>query len=517
MKCSEAKAFLSQVDDRENQIVPITPVDLDYLISGGFLLRTSEEDHSKEADEVARLSQLIAEVNSEKAEAEQSAAALRQDEQREHSFTFHFEGREEKTVVGERIRDETAAVSREEDALVAMEANVNSLIQEKSRIDRMVQYDGGYVSLTGLGSVTLNDLSVRNYRVADQEFSDFLLEMKAVDDELKSIADRTAAYVSLLRSKIPKTGDPEDTEARSLLWSTAIGLAKLQGDTNLIGERFLQAFGALKDLGSSTPNKLMAAEVMTTVGNIDVNGLEANLKELDHQLRKADVPKEISAGVAATMMAGKRFDGSYPTDNFFEFKKLTPSYEAASILAVMNIPYDGLSAKFELFRSRFKAWGYMTSEDTEIASAFLAIGELGVDEVDEKLKYVIEQLKNYLEYPLVAAAILASIPVFEAHEVLDLMERAVTYLSGHAGGLERSELVALAVRMIHGVRNELVKKIDPTARITQTPVQFTYSPHPGLFIWYQPVIIAHSYYHATFSGMGGFHPAHSHGVGGFAG
>ena len=38
-----------------------------------------------------------------------------------------------------------------------------------------------------------------------------------------------------------------------------------------------------------------------------------------------------------------------------------------------------------------------------------------------------------------AAAILASIPAFEAHEVLDLMEKAVTLLSGYAKGLERSE------------------------------------------------------------------------------
>ena len=97
------------------------------------------------------------------------------------------------------------------------------------------------------------------------------------------------------------------------------------------------------------------------------------------------------------------------------------------------------------------------------------------------------------------------------------MVKAVTLLSGYASGLERSELVALAVRMIHGVRNEIVKNIDPTATIAQTPVQFIYPMNPGLFIWYRPVIIAHAYYHATFSGMGGFHPAHSHGVGGFAG
>src|SRR5438094_9080505 len=187
----------------------------------------------------------------------------------------------------------------------------------------------------------------------------------------------------------------------------------------------------------------------------------------------------------------------------------------------MNVPIDGLSPKFQEFRSLFTSWGYMTSEDTEIASAFLGIGELNPDEVKEKLKYIIEQLQNYLQYPIVAAAILASIPVFEAHEVLDLMEKAVTLLRGYSAtyvtGLERSELVAMAVRMIHGVRNEIVKEIDPTAKITGTPVQFTYEPHPIFFVRYYPVIIAHSSYHATFSGMGGFHPAHSHGVGGFAG
>jgi len=253
------------------------------------------------------------------------------------------------------------------------------------------------------------------------------------------------------------------------------------------------------------------------MGTQDVQSLRPVLRNLDQQLRHQGVPKEQSAGAAATIMAGRRFDGTYPVDRFAQFKHLTKSSEAASILAIMNVPIDGLSSKFQQFKSLFTSWGYMTSEDTEISSAFLGIGELNADEVEEKLKYIIEQLQNYLQYPIVAAAILASIPVFEAHEVLDLMEKAVTLLNGYATGLERSELVALAVRMVHGVRNEIVKEIDPTAKITETPVQFTYGPHPGLFVRYYPVIIAHSSYHATFSGMGGFHPAHSHGVGGFAG
>jgi hypothetical protein len=529
MKCSEVTAFLSQVSDREEPITPIPSADLDFLSVGGYVLKTSKEDYDKEVIEVTRLSQLIAQVNTEKAEEEQSDLALRQDERKEHSFLFHFEGKEEKEELRERIQNESAVVSKEESELAGMEASVNQLIQEKSVTDRMVVYDGGYLSLTGPGVVVFNDLNVRNYRVADLEFRDFLTEIRATYTELRSIADKAASYVTLLKPEVPDLEDMDYSEyggddqehpvvkAPSLLWSTAIGLAKLQGDTNQIGERFIQALNALKHFNCTTPNKLMAAEIMTATSSQDVQSLEFTLKDLDKQLRDQGVPKELSAGVAATIMAGRRFDGTYPVDRFSQFNRLTLSNEAASILAVANVPYDGLSSKFVGFRSLFTSWGYMKSEDTEIASAFLAIGELNVDELDEKLKYVVEQLRNYLEYPLVAAAILASIPVFESHEVLDLMEKAVTLLSGYETRLERSELVALAVRMIHGVRNELVKEIDPTAKTTETPVQFTYGAYSGFLIWYYPVIVAHSYYHSTFSGMGGFHPAHSHGVGGFAG
>jgi hypothetical protein len=529
MKCSAVRTFLSQISDREEPITPIPSADLDYLSVNGYVLKTDKENYDKGVDDVARLSQMVTQVNAEKAEKEQADLALRQDERKEHSFLFHFEGKEEKDELLGRIQNESAVVSKEESELALVEANVNQLIQEKSVIDRMVVYDGGYLSLTGLGAVVSNDLNARNYRVADQEFPDFLTEIKATYTELRSIADKATSYVILLKPEVPSLEDAEysengdDDQGRpvaktpSLLWNTAIGLAKLQGDTNQIGERFIQALNALQNLNSTTTNRVMAAEIMTAASSQDVQSLESVLRNLDKQLRNQDVPKELSAGVAATIMAGRRFDGTYPVDRFIQFSHLTPSSEAASILAVMNVAYDGLSSKFTGFRSLFISWGYMTSEDTEIASAFLAIGELNADEVGGKLRYIVEQLKNFLEYPLVAAAILASIPVFESHEVLDLMEKAVTLLSGYATGLERSELVALAVRMIHGVRNELVKEIDPTAKITETPVQFTYGSHPDFFIRYFPLIIAHSYYHSTFSGMGGFHPAHSHGVGGFAG
>jgi hypothetical protein len=528
MKCSEVRTFLSQINDREEPITPVPSADLEYLSANGYVLKTSKEDYQKGADDVARISQLITQINAEKSEELQARAALQRDEDREHSFLFHLEGKEAKDELGEGIQKETAVISQEESDIIQMEANVNELIQKKSTIDRMVAYDGGFVSLTGLGALVLNDLNVRNYRVADQEFPDFLAEIKATYAELRSIADKATAYATLLKSWAPLTEELELSEqgndagqlareSQSSLWTTAIGLAKLQGDHTQIGQRFIQAFNSLWDLNSTTPNRLMAAEIMTAISSQDIQSLKSTLRDLDQKLRREAVPKELAAGAAATIMAGRRFDGTYPVDGFAQFAHLTKSSEAASILAVMNVPYDGLSSKFQQFKSLFSSWGYMTSEDTEIASAFLGIGELDANEVEEKLKYIVAQLQNYLEYPIVAAAILASIPVFEAHEVLDLMEKAVTLLTGYAAGLERSELVALAVRMIHGVRNEIVKEIDPTAKITATPVQFTYGSHPGMFIHYYPIIVAHSSYNSTFSGMGGFHPAHSHGVGGFAG
>ena len=529
MKCSEVRAFLSRIDFREQfgQATPIPSGDIDYLSANGYILRTTKEDYDRGGEDVARLSQVTVQRDAERAEEGQAAATLQKDERKEHSFLFHFEGKEAKEELGQRIQKETAVVSKEQSELSAIEARVNELIEKKSTIDRMTSYGDGYLSLTGLGSITLNDLNVRDYRVADQEFPDFVTETKSTYAELRSIAENATYYVTLLKPRVPNEEVEEHPDigandlghptvrASSLLWGTAIGLAKLQGDLNQIGERFTEVFDNLQSFDSTPPNKLMAAEIMTA-SNQNIQSLESVLKTIDHQLRDQGVPKQLSAGVAATIMAGRRFDGTYPTDRFIQFGKLTSSHEARAILAVMNIPYEDLGLRFNQFRSMFTSWGYINSDDTEIGAAFLAIGELRADEVEGKLQYIVEQLRNYLEYPLVAASILASIPVFESHEVLDLMEKAVTLLPSYAAGLERSELVALAVRMIHGVRNEIVKEIDPTAKMTETPVQFRYAPHPS-FGWYYPSIVAHSSYHATFSGMGGFHPAHSHGVGGFAG
>jgi hypothetical protein len=248
-----------------------------------------------------------------------------------------------------------------------------------------------------------------------------------------------------------------------------------------------------------------------------LQNLSGTLGNIDKEVRHDKVPKELSVGVAAIILFGRRFDGTFPTDRFAQFSKITSSPESAAILAVVNVPSDQLTAKFQSFRSMFGSWGYELSEDTELASAYLSISDLGPGEVNTKLTIIIDALKNYLEYPLVASAILASIPTLEANETLDLMQKAYSLLGTQATDMFPPELLSLSVRMIHGIKNELVKELDPTAKLTNTPMQFTFIPSNIFFIYYAPLIVAHSYYYSTFSGIGGFHPAHVHGVGGFMG
>ncbi len=515
MKCNDVRAFFSQIADKSVS-TQFPQLDVNYLSSNGYVSVMPKDEYDRAAAEVATLTQLNQDLYQERMEETGAAAAWREDERKTHSILFHLEGREKREAQLEHVEQERNIALKEQADVVQKESQIAELIQKKSRIDRMVQYDGSYVSLTGLGVVTLNDLNVRNYRVSDTEFSDFIEETRETSGELKSIAEKGSYHVSNLKAGFPN----EDV---SHLWSVSIGLAKLQGDPNQIGNRFLFALGVLQHLTSTFDNKMAAAEVMTSVradpsqSPTDNSDLQASksLENLDHELRHRDkVPQQLSASVAAVMMFGRRFDGTYPTDKFAEFSRMTKSFESAAILSIINSPLDQLATKFQGFRTIFNAWGYQTSEDTELASAYLAISDLGPDDVRTKLTIILSALKNYLEYPLVAAAILTSIPALEANETLDLMEKTFSLLASYAVGLERSELISLSVRMIHGIKNALVRQLDPTAKIMNTPVQFTHAPSLIFFPYRAPLIIAHSSYFSTYSGIGGYHPAHVHGYGG---
>ncbi len=358
-----------------------------------------------------------------------------------------------------KVESEKVLVSKMEADVIGRENAINELIKKKSKLDRMVPYDGKYLSLTGIGVMMLNDLIVRNYRVSDEEFSDFIDEIQGTFGELRSIAEISSYHVSNLKVSFPEMDS-------SQLWSVSIGLAKLQGDPNQIGQRFLFALDLLKHFDCTLENKMMAGEIMAssradpsqTATNSDLQNLSETLTSIDHQLRHdAHVPNPLSAGVAATILFGRRYDGTFPTDRFVEFSKMTSSYESAAILSIFNVPTDQLASRFQSFRLLFNSWGFEVSEDTELASAYLAISDLGPEDVRSKLTIIENGLRNYLEYPLVASAILASISTLEANETLDLMEKASFLLGSYVKDLERSEVVSLAVRMIHGIKNELVK------------------------------------------------------------
>jgi len=518
MECSDVRTFLSQIAAKSVS-TQIQQADMDYLSTNGYISVMQKEEYDRALAEVSNLTKMTEEWQDKKMEEESAEATLGEEEGKTHSILFHFEGREKKEAELESVESARNVVSKEEADIAEIDSKIKELVQKKSMIDRMVQYDGKYLSLTGLGVITLNDLNVRNYRVSETEFSDFIQERLATYTELRSIADKGSFYVSALKIDFP------DSDL-SQLWGVSIGLGKLQGDPNQINQRFLLSLGIVQHFKSNLENKMMAAEIMTAskvnpsqvATNSDLQNLAESLVSLEKKVRHdAHVPKELSVGVAATILFARRYDGTFPIDKLVEFSKTTHSCESAAILSVLDVPSDQISNKFTQFQSLFGYWGYEESEDTDLASAYLAISDLTRDEVKDKMIIILDALKNYLEYPLVATAILTSIPTLEANETLDLMEKASTMLGTFAPSLERSELISLSVRMIHGVKNELVKELDPTAKLTNTPMQFTYIPSNIFFIYYAPLIVAHSYYYSTFSSMGGFHPAHVHGVGGFMG
>ncbi len=496
---------------------------MNYLSSNGFVTVIQKADYDQAQADVATLAQMNQNIQNEMMAERAAQDALNQDTAKTHSIMFHFKGDQEKEAERQKVQQDMQELVKDRTEIMATDSRIKELILKRSTMDRIVPYDGQYVSLTGPGVVALSDLNVRNYRAMDNDFPDFIAEMKDTTRELNSIANQASSYeYGLKKSIFQKVPEADFTQ----LWNVAIGLAKLQGDPNQIAQRFLLALDVVHHFKSTSDNKIMAAEIITalrpvsnpsfgTDNNSDLQNLSNSLKGLDNQLRHhAHVPKQLSAGVAATIMYGRKFDGTFPTDKFMQFSQMTKSFESAAILSVLNVPTDQLAARFQSYRNMFTQWGFRQSEDTELASAYLSLSGLNPDELRAKLSIIVEGMRSYLEYPLVAAAILTSIPTLEANELLDLTERAYSLLAGIAPGLARSELLSLSVGMIHGVKNELVKQLDPTAKLANTPIQFSHAPIAPFFLWYAPLIIVHGSYYSTFSGIGGVHPAHVHGYGG---
>src|SRR5467141_4420190 len=356
MRCSDARTFFSQIAGKSVS-TQISPADLNYLSTSGYVTVMQKGDYDQAQADVATLAQMNQNLQNEMMADRVARDALGQDEKKTHSILFHLKSGEERQAELQKVQQDSRELLKDEAEITATDSRIKQLILQKSTIDRMVAYYDQYVSLTGLGVIALGDLNIRNYRVMDNEFPNFIAEMKNTMAELRTIADQASSYESGLKKNVfQKVPQADFTQ----LWNVAVGLAKLQGDPNQIAQRFLLALDVLHHFDSTSDNKIMAAEIMTSLrpmnvstgDNSDLQNLSQSLKGLDNQLRHhAHVPKQLAAGVAATIMYGRKFDGSFPTDRFIQFSEMTKSFESAAILSVLNVPADQLAARFQSYRN----------------------------------------------------------------------------------------------------------------------------------------------------------------------
>ncbi len=509
MKCSDVHYFFTQIAGNAVNVT-VSSTDLDSLRTGGYIQLMSKEEYAQLSGEVAQIEQLNSTIASERGQEQAVKAAADSDIRRTHSIVFHLEGKQKKDAELAKTEQDEGSLKQLDSDMTAKESKLAELIRKKSTLDKLTPYDGQYVSLTGAGTAMLSDLGIRLYRAGDADFSSYVQQMSQTMSELDGIASRSLDHFRYLSASI---GEADEAH----LWSTSLGLAKIQGDASSLDSRFVSAYNGIEKMARNVENRLTAAEVLTS-SDVDLNAALPVLFELDHEVRhRASVPRDSSAGISSILFFGRRHDGTFPLDVFIDFSHMTSSYESAALMSIVNSPADDIRKKFLSMKSLFNSWGFQVSEDTELSSAYLAVSDLPPEGFQTKLTIITEGLKHYLEYPLVAAAILASIPVMEANETLDLLAKAYSVIGSKAPGLEQSELIGLSVRMIHGIRNELVRDLDSTARIADTPVQFTYAPYRGFMPMYVPLMIAHASYYSTFSGIGGAHPGHIHAAGGFQG
>jgi len=241
----------------------ISQADLDYLSTSGYVSVMPKADYDQAQAEVSTLTQMNQNLQNEIVAERQAEMALQQGEKKTHSILFHFEGGDKKQAELQNVQDEKLTVLKDQIEITQTDSRIKDLILKKSTIDRMVQYDGEYVSLTGYGVAALSDLNIRNYRVADNEFSDFIEETKQTFGELHTIAGSASMYETALKNMVFAVLPKADF---TQLWNVSIGLAKIQGDPNRISQRFLQALNILQHFKSTSDNKIMAAEILTSLG-----------------------------------------------------------------------------------------------------------------------------------------------------------------------------------------------------------------------------------------------------------
>jgi len=499
--CRDVSAFLTAVRNRA-ATMSLTPADIATLQQLQLISYLSADQYKQIQDQSQALPQDSAQLNARMSDRNRLSSNVQAETRKTHSILFHLEGRDKQAATLQHEAQDHAALQAADRELAAEQQAFDTLVAQRSLLDTLTPCDGSWVALTALGARELRDLGFRLYRAADLDFTAYWAERQHIDQELNGVADHGAQYVAGLSGPLPAVD-------RSQLWAVAIGLAKLLPDVAQGEGTFMSAYNQIGGLAHNVENRLMSAEILSCLPRGVPESLPA-LSQLEKDVRKVGVPKESSLGVASILLLGQRADGTFATSSFVECLRLTASYESASLLAIVNRP--DVTSKFTALRSLFASWGFQESEDVELAAAYLAVSELPVDGISTKLAILSKGLAVYLEFPLVAAAIMASIPVLEANESLNLLEEAYEIVGRRAMPADQSELICLAVRMVHGVRTETVSNLDATAPPTPTAAGYAYMGGPRFF--FVPLIVVHGGYYSTYSGIGGAHPGHVHGGGG---
>lgn len=502
--CKDVSAFLGQVSSKA-VTTTLAPSDAQHLSDLGIVQFLTTDQYKALSAEVQTLGAVQASLAQEMAERARLTGELALDQRRTHSVLFHLHGQDKQTAELQAESQDRGSFQALEADLAQKEKAFNELVGKRSLFDSLTAYGDQYVGLTSVGMLELRDLAVRLYRVSDIDFDTYWNQSQQVTHELNSLADGGANYFAQLSPNVAE-------ELRAYLWAISIGLAKSQPDPTIGAPRFVEALNASYRLSGNPENRLMASEIMFALSR-PVADQQPLLSQLVPDVGRVGVPAEAALGVAAILLFGQRADGTFATANLESFLRVTRSFESAALLGIYNEPLDELTRKFQSLRMMFASWGYQPSEDVELSSAYLAVSELPVDGMSTKLSIVARGMAAYLQYPLVAASILSSIPTLEANETLNLLERAYNIVGRRAAGMSQPELICLAVRMVHGIRNELVGTLDATAAATAGPARVA-GPYYGPRLFFLPVVVAHNTYFSTYSGIAGAHPGHVHGFGG---
>ena len=503
--CKEVSAFLDGVNKRsvsgtisESDLQALQQLRLVQVFTNDQLVALNQQ--------VAQLQQIQAGISQDSSERSSLAEQAQIDTRTTHSILFHLKGVDKQHSVLERLQQEQQAYKNVDDDLAKRRQDLSQLLISKALLDSTCPYNGRYVSITTSGRVALRDLNVRLYRVSDEDFPTYWNESLKIDGELTTLANQSASSCAALAKAI------KEVEATNL-WAISIGIAKAGGDLQSDVDHFLDLYQGTSSISSNVENRLMSAEILSAL-NLSRADAIRRVGELNQIVRGSSVPKEASLGVASILLSGQRADGHIPVEEFQNFSRSTPSFESAAILSLVNRNPDDVLGRFNSAKSIFRSWGYGVSEDTELSAAYLTITDLPMESAAPKIAIISKGLSGYLQYPLVASSILASIPILEANETLNLLEKAYEILGQRTGPMSQAEGICLAVRLIHGIEVRSLNDLDPTA--ARMP-GFSYpGGQPRMFM---PIMIVHAGYYSTFSAMGGPHPAHIHswGGGGFGG